>query len=477
VVVSAAAAGGRYGSTGVSGFAVGIGPDGWIRSAGLQPPKAPRRSGRRVALLARYPDRDPAMPQFIPNLGLYMVEAALRASRLPDLEVKVWDIVGGNAKGVAAEVAAFDPDVIGCSVFLWSFSFFLDLAAAVKSDDPGRLIVFGGPSARPVMLEHEPHRQKSSDVDLLVINEGEDTFREVVELADRSSTALMSVPGLALRSNGGWHETTPRPQGDLNVLPSPYEMSLIPAGGLGVLQTYRGCPFTCSFCEWGTMESPKRVRTAESLAVEFAAMDRIGLRAALLADAGLNLNQAAFHNLRLAAERTGFLTGRGLICEVYPAKVRREHLDFLAAVGNAYVGVGLQSFDNKVLANVERKYDEARFDETLHSLGEVASLAVEVIVGLPGDAPDAFRRNFERARRLPCALRVYHCVVLPSALMVRSPPEHRLDYDPISLKMRSCLGWSSDALAREVAFLTDQAIKAGGRAGEYFWVFPPPGTR
>src|ERR1700681_1738092 len=143
----------------------------------------------------------------------------------------------------------------------------------------------------------------------------------------------------------------------------------------------------------------------------------------------------------------------------------------------AYVGVGLQSFDNKVLANVERKYDEARFDETLQALAQVATLAVEIIMGLPGDDPESFRRNFERARRLPCALRVYHCVVLPSALMVRSPPEHRLDYDPISLKMRSCLGWSSDALAREVAFLTDQPIKAGGRAGEYFWVFPPPGTR
>ena len=56
----------------------------------------------------------------------------------------------------------------------------------------------------------------------------------------------------------------------------------------------------------------------------------------------------------------------------------------------AYVGVGLQSFDNKVLANVERKYDEARFDQTLHELGEVASLAVEVIVGLTGGCAGEF---------------------------------------------------------------------------------------
>lgn len=478
MVVPAPSARGRDGGPGVSGFGGIVGHDGWTGIGGLRPlPEIPRRSGRRVALLARYPDRDPAMPQFIPNLGLYMVEAALRASNLPDLEVKLWDLTGGNVERVAAEVVAFDPDVVGCSVFLWSYSFFLDLAMVLKADDPGRLIVFGGPSARPVMLEHQPHRQKSSAVDLLVINEGEDTFRDVVERTDRSPAALMDLAGLALRWEGAWHETTARPQGDLNLLPSPYAMNLIPGGGLGILQTYRGCPFTCSFCEWGTMESPKRVRTSDSLGVEFAAMHRIGLRAALLADAGLNLNQAAFHNLREAADRTGFLAGRGLICEVYPAKVRREHLDFLAGVGSAYVGVGLQSFDNKVLANVERKYDEARFDQTLHDLGEVASIAVEIIVGLPGDAPESFRRNFERARRLPCALRVYHCVVLPSALMVRSPPEHQLDYDPMSLKMRSCLGWTSEALAREAAFLTDQAIKAGGRVGEYFWVFPPPVAR
>lgn len=447
--------------------------EGPIRVAGALG-EPPRRQGRRVALLARYPDRDRAMPQFIPNLGLYMVEAALRASALADLDVRVWDIKSASADRIADEVIAFDPDVMGCSVFLWSFPFFIDVANVVKADDPSRLIVFGGPSARPVMLEHEPHRSRTGVVDLLVINEGEDTFREVVELTDRSPEALSRLAGVAVRNGAAWRETPSRPLGDLNLLPSPYEMNLVPSGGLGILQTYRGCPFTCSFCEWGAMESPRRVRTTESLSVEFAAMARLGLGAALLADAGLNLNQGAFQNLREAAAATGFLRKRGLICEVYPAKVRREHLDFLSGVGNAYVGVGLQSFDNKVLANVERKYDEARFDETLRALGQVATLAVEIILGLPGDSPESFRRNFERARRLPCALRVYYCVVLPSALMVRSPADHVLEYDPVSLKMRSCLGWSREALAREAAFVTDQAERAGGRTGEFFWVFPPP---
>ncbi len=438
--------------------------------------EVPRRAGRRVALLARYPERDPAMPQFIPNLGVYMIEAALRASALPGLEVKLWDITGGDAEQIAAEVMAFDPDVVGCSVFLWSFVFFLDVVEAVKADDPSRLIVFGGPSARPVMLNLQPHRMKSGAVDLLVINEGENTFREVIDLTDRSPAALAALPGVALRLGGAWHETVARPLGDLNLLSSPYEMDLMPQGGLGILQTYRGCPFTCSFCEWGTMESPKRVRTADSLSAEFAAMDRMGLSGALLADAGLNLNNGAFHNLSEAAKRTGFLAKRGLICEIYPAKVRDEHLEFLAGIGQPHVGVGLQSFDNKVLANVERKYDEARFEGTLRALRQVSHVAIEIILGLPGDNAEDFRRNFQRARSLPCALRVYHCVVLPSALMVRSPPEHQIDYDPVSLKLNSCLGWPAEALAQEAAYLTGQAKRSGGRVGQYFWVFPPPGS-
>jgi radical SAM superfamily enzyme YgiQ (UPF0313 family) len=251
-------------------------------------------------------------------------------------------------------------------------------------------------------------------------------------------------------------------------------MDLAPRGGLGVLQTYRGCPFTCSFCEWGTLESPKRVREVEALCREFEGMARHQVAGALEVDAGLNLNQHAFRNLREAAERTGFFNQRSFICEVYPAKVRREHIDFLRSVHQPLVGVGLQSFDNQVLSHVERSYDEARFESTLAELREVAHVAVEIILGLPGDTPQNFRRSFERARSLPCALRVYHCVVLPSALMVRAPASYCLDYDFSTLKMRSCLGWPERELQAEVEHVTERAAREGGRAGEFLWVFPPP---
>lgn len=435
---------------------------------------APRRKGRRVALLARYPVRDRAMPQFISNHGMRMVEAMLYESALPGLELKAWDLHDGTVQWLVDELLAFDPDVLGFSTYLWSFPYFVEVARLVKQDDLRRLIVFGGPSARPSMMGLEPFRAARQWVDALVINEGEHAFREIIELADRSPSALAAIPGLALPTDDGWMETPSRPLGDLNDLPSPYAMDLVPKGGLSVLQTYRGCPFTCSFCEWGTMESPKRVREVDELASEFEGMARHNVVGALEVDAGLNLNQNAFRNLRAAADLTGFFEKRPLICEVYPAKVKEEHIDFLRSVHNPLVGVGLQSFDNDVLKHVERSYDEARFETTLQQLREVAHVAIEIILGLPGDTPQNFRKSFERARSLPTALRVYHCVVLPSALMVRAPASYQMVYDPVTLKMRSCLGWSERDLRTEMEYMTACATRDGGRSGEFFWVFPPP---
>jgi hypothetical protein len=38
--------------------------------------------------------------------------------------------------------------------------------------------------------------------------------------------------------------------------------------------------------------------------------------------------------------------------------------------------------------------------------------------------------------------------------------------------MRSCLGWTEEALEREQAFVSERAAAEGGQCGEYFWTFP-----
>lgn len=438
------------------------------------PSSAVKRSGRRVALVAMYPTPDKAMPEFISNHGVRMVEAMLKASELPGLEVVVFDLHDATADDLADALTEWDPDIVGFSAYLWSFPLFAEVAEALHTADPTKFILFGGPSAQPAMFDQAPFHQTRNAVDALILGEGEHTFLELVELTDRNPDSVVTVSGVAVWDGSEWTRSKKRALSDLNQLPSPYVMNLVPPGGLGVLQTYRGCPYTCSFCEWGRMESPRRVRTAEHLVEEFEAMDRLNVDGALLVDAGLNLNSRAFEQLGQAALQSDFFRNRKLISEVYPAKIQDCHIDFLERIGNPLVGIGLQSFDNSVLANVERSYEESRFISNVQQLTEVAKVAIEIIMGLPGDSPEKFRDSYYRARSFPCALRVYHCCVLPSALMVRSPPEHQLDYDPVTLKINSCLGWSKEDIQREVDFLSREAQHNSGQSGEYFWVFSPP---
>ncbi len=432
-----------------------------------------KRGGRRVALLAWYPAENPAMPPFIPNMGMYMVAAGLNAAGIDGLDLRIWDERTRSAAEVAAEIAAFDPDIIGGSAFLWSLPALVQTAQLLATDDPTRLIVLGGPSARPNMLALAPFRDAAATVDVLVEGEGEAVFTALVQAPDRNPEALSRIPGVTLRQNGAWTRSPPAPRAVLDLLASPYQQGLIPAGGIGLMETYRGCPFTCSFCEWGVMEAPKNVLSTARIAGEFAAMDRLGLNALLLADAGLNLNGQAFIALRRAAEETGFLKHRALIAEVYPKSLTEDHIRFLEKVGAPHIGVGLQSFDDATLRHVERKFDPSRLGGLLGILRSVASVTTEIIMGLPGDTPDSFLSSFARARALGTGLRVYHCAVLPSALMARAPAEDLMDYDEVTLKMRSCRGWPASSLDLMAQRMSDEAAAAGGASGDYFWIFPP----
>lgn len=60
----------------------------------------------------------------------------------------------------------------------------------------------------------------------------------------------------------------------------------------------------------------------------------------------------------------------------------------------------MQSFGQAALEQVERRYDVNRLPSLLAALRSVASVTVEMIMGLPGDSPDGFWSNFERARWL-----------------------------------------------------------------------------
>ena len=438
-------------------------------------------AGRRVALLAVYPEEDAASPRFaLPNYGVRRIQAALLSDpALADAEVAVFESRDKDVEALLAEVEAFGPDVVGGAGYLWSLPTLYPVLRALKAARPERAVVLGGPSARPEMFARPPFDGAGGFLDALVIGGGEAAIQAIVGAADRSRDALALIPGLALHDGEVWRRTPPASRlTPLDAAASPYRMGLMPEGGFACLQSYFGCPLTCAYCAWGAMGDPKDVLSAETLAAELRAFRDSGAEGAILVDAALNLNAAAFKNLVAAEAEAGFFADATLLCELYPSKLKDEHMDFLAGLKTPQVSVGLQSYDSEVLARLRRPFDADRFEAVVGEVTSVAEVVIEIILGLPGDDPASFRRTFERLLTLPAGVRVYPCLALPDALMAGAPENFELEWDQRTLKLTRAWGWSPEALAEAAGWLESLAgERASSVAGLYWWSFDKFGAR
>jgi radical SAM superfamily enzyme YgiQ (UPF0313 family) len=430
---------------------------------------------RRIALicLTPLPDTDELGDARLPSYGIRRVQAAVVADpECPGHVVRLFDFGRPDVNAYVQQILAFEPDIVGFSIYVWSTECMVAVAREIKHRLPRCVIVFGGPSARSALFDLEPYRDPSSYLDALVEGDGELIFRQIARAPALDRAAMLGVRGLTIPVRGGWHKTPPAlGHVDLDTLPSPFQLDLIPPGAVAYLETFRGCPMSCRFCEWGADRS-REIFSAEYIAREIRAFERMKAPAVFLLDAGLNLNIRAFRNLRQAAAETGFLKDTLFWAEIYPTAVRDEHLDFLREIGPAYLGVGLQSRDPKVLQLHQRPSESNRFEAAVRRLASVTNIELQIIFGLPGDTPDGFRRTLDYALSLPATVRAYHCLVLPDALMTRGLPEWDMKFDPHSLAMVSCQGWDAEDILAMRAELALKTTRAGGKAGRFWWSFP-----
>ncbi|MGB4741638.1 MAG: cobalamin-dependent protein, partial [Fuerstiella sp.] len=281
----------------------------------------------------------------LPSYGIHRVLAAVVAHpKLADVEVQLFDLEAEHVNGYVEDLLAFDPQVVGFSLFVWSMDCLIQVARRIKQRLPNCAIVFGGPSARPPVLELPHYRNAIDYVDAVVTREGEETFCEIA-LAVRSKLATASmldtlrhVPGLELPTLLGWQNTGYKaPPANLDSIASPYQMGLMSYQSVGYLESFRGCPMSCTFCEWGAKDISKGCFSEQYMTRELEALQANDCPAVFNVDAGLNLNKAAFRNLANAEKNVGFLKDSQLWCEIYPSMIGDEHIEFLGNCGPSYL--------------------------------------------------------------------------------------------------------------------------------------------
>lgn len=144
-----------------------------------------------------------------------------------------------------------DPYMAAFSVSVWNSEYCFALARAVKERYPDVLIVFGGHS----VAEEAGYLTGHPYIDVLMFGEGERNFTALLR-AHGSAAALSDA---AYRGADGMPVFTPRtPNADIEDYPSPYLTGVFDSliennpdvDFLSVLETNRGCPYSCAYCDW-----------------------------------------------------------------------------------------------------------------------------------------------------------------------------------------------------------------------------------
>lgn len=433
-------------------------------------------SRRRIALVCMTPEPDASDlgDVRLPSYGIRRILAAVAADpALAGAGVALVDLVRDDVEAFVTAILRIEPDLVGFSVYVWSLPCLVAVARRIRAERPQCTIVFGGPSARPAMFDLAPYAPANSYLDAVVATEGEAVFCEIARLPVLSRAALRSVVGLHLPSSGPWLQTGHRaPTDDLDGIASPFQLDLMPAGSVAYLETYRGCPLSCRFCEWGASETARSVFSADYIERELRAFEALRSPTVFLLDAGLNLNARGFRHLLEAERRVGVLRRATFWAEIYPTLIKDEHLEFLSMVGASYLGVGLQSLDPEVLRLHDRPFQQGRFEGALQRIVGVAHAELQIIFGLPGDTPAGFARTLAYARSFGIGVRAYHCLVLPDALLTRGRPGWDMQFDARTMAMQSCLGWREEDITATRAMLDAETGVVGGHSGRFWWSFP-----
>jgi len=352
----------------------------------------------RIALLATpYPLEEAPSPP----LGICYVAAACETA---GAEVRIFDYIVRQytPQKLIDEIEQFKPDVVGASSVTMNFPVAHSMIRTVKRNFPDIITMMGGPH---VSFDYHNILTRSSEVDLIVIGEAEQTLRELLPvIKDRGRWQY--VKGIAFRNNGQIVTTPPRDLiQDLDSLPIPARqhlpMSRYLALGFPVsIITSRGCPNQCIFCLGRRMVGKKvRHRSIESVLDEIEQILTYGFTRINIADDLFTAVKSRAIELCEAIIRQGSPFSWSAFARVNT--VDTELLKVMREAGCDTVSFGIESGNTEMLKIVKKGITLQQARKAIESCKEAGMRAhASFIVGLPGETLQTMEDSDKFAQEL-----------------------------------------------------------------------------
>jgi radical SAM superfamily enzyme YgiQ (UPF0313 family) len=323
-----------------------------------------------------------------------------------------------------------DVDVLAISCYIWNWNHSLSLAKKAKDFYPNIKVVLGGPQVPDFdknFLVNHPY------VDVVVTNEGELVFKNLLS-AYLNGTDLKEVEGIRILVDGKEFRTKPAARIiDLEQLTSPYISgvfdSMVSNTNIqfqATQETHRGCPYSCTFCDWGsaTMSKVRRF-SKERIVGEYEWFGKNGIDLLYNADANYGLFP---EDVELTKElvRTKEKYGKPTKFRAAYAKNSNDRVFEIASILEEKemckgVTLSFQSMDSVTLDLIKRKNMKINNFKDLITTYRVADIPTytELIIGLPGETLDTFIDGIDVLLNSGQhdSLSIYHAMLLTNAEM------------------------------------------------------------
>ncbi|MGY5151484.1 MAG: radical SAM protein [Candidatus Nitrosopumilus sp. bin_6a] len=339
------------------------------------------------------------------------------------------------------------PAILGLSNYCWCQNVSQEMFKLFTEKNPNGLRIWGGPNFPIDAPSQKKFFKRFENFDIYVPIDGEVGFSNVVErVLERNSENIREnvlgspLDGCIIKNSEGklLYSLADTRLKNLDEIPSPYLTGLVDKffddNLIPMLQTNRGCPFSCTFCTDG--------REAVNMVNRFSKQrtsDEINYIATHV--------KKNVHSMFISDLNFGMIPGDIETCEAiknvqekynYPHKLltttgknnKKKIIESIKSLsGSLSLSMSVQSMDDQVLKNIKR---DNISKEVMLDLAPVIkennmNTTAEVILGLPGET---YKSHLETIRKLISAklddVITYTCFLLPGSEM--ATPEQQMKW-------------------------------------------------
>ncbi len=328
-------------------------------------------------------------------------------------DVKILDLVAVRftARQYFAEyLQKNNVDVIGFSAMVFQFDEILELAKIVKSQNKNIITILGGYYAT-VCVEELLASENIRYFDFVISGEGEAAFNRLMQELNGSRN-FAAIPGLSYARNG---TTIHNPCGeliDLNTIQLPNRDARIFQHGFkimgypaDVVETSRGCTYTCNFCSITQMYGRSFRRYNISRVInDIRDAKKHGAKAIFFTDDNITLNTHHFEELANAIIANNLNDLKYFIqASVKGFNDNRALAALIKKAGFEWVFLGIESNSDEALT-FYKKDNQLKSNHTGNAINLLKEQNIFVfgglVLGSPFDTKESIQHTYEFVKHL-----------------------------------------------------------------------------